>query len=180
MKKINIWITWHRYIKLKQRYWDVQLVKKNIFDNLDKELSKFKNTEFHFHLWLADGVDNIVWKYCIKNNIPYTLYIPFWTKKWFNKSNIKSFYDFELEFCEFLKAMFYSMDTEEEAFEIYRDRLSTIGTIWNWYKWRNQDIIDNADILFAWWDKEDTYSWTYQTMNFWKKKWIDIINIISL
>lgn len=179
MKIINIWITWHRMFKLVKEYNDIKKLKKNIYQNIKKITSKYKDYEIIFHVWLADWIDNIIWEYCIKNKINYNIYIPLGCEEWYNKDNIKNYDDFFDYFWEFLLWWFFNYKTQKEAYNIYINKLWNIKSIWSWYAWRHKEIIENSEILLCWWIEEDIYSGTYQTINFAKEKGIPIYNLLN-
>lgn len=145
-----IWITWHRESSFKNT-WEI---KQKIYDYLDRLDLK----ESSFSLWWANWVDNWVWEYCIKHNIPYCLYLPFTdttiqTKGWTSQQKKQ-----------------------------YRQIVKYASNIvyWNWYFHRNRLIVDNSTQLVCVLKPSKRQSWTGYTVDYAKKKGVQVINILEM
>lgn len=145
----NIWITWHREDKIKNK----DIVYNNVENTFNFIISKYQNN-VTFHLGWANWIDNFIWKLCLKYNINFILHLPF--------RNI------------LIQTNWW---TEEQKSELLLLKKNAIKIYYyNWYFERNRWIVDNSETIYYYCLNYN--SWTGHTINYAKKNNKQVLSLI--
>lgn len=169
---MKIWITWHR-----EKYFNEKQI-----DYIKSRIENYvlQNSQNTFLVWWCNWIDNWFWESCIKNNVDFILYLPFWNwdqiEYWLSKD------EFIQRINEQITRDKFNEKQVDQLYWIYL-KSKNIKTF-NWFKERDEAISDDCDQLYCWmlFEKWDNwiFSWTWFTVNRAKKLyWKIIINVLT-
>ena len=178
---ITVCFTGHRPEKLGGYDWNDKLnikIRDNIKEVLEALLKHYPNEQFHFIFGGALGFDQFATQVVLElknkykdRKIALEIAVPFKNQpnKWFNKSDIERYYN-QLKFADKVTYVDRLPDYGVKGFK--EDEYSVLKL-----NIRNNYMVDNSDIVIAYWD--GSKSGTGNCVNYAEKKNKKIINIYN-